>query len=388
MRRDAPDGRGVSEVLQTRAAPPVAAAGQGSVAPPMDTEVAGRLVELIGELLAVPSVVGYEDPMQTHLSKRLSELGLDTTTWDGSVVARGASAERLVIAAHTDRHGLVCTGPATFTYAAHVLPSLRGHGRGDRPPVPPTACADLGDEQVVAYDALSGSTTGEGTIPHSSVCAVGDFGMAVPVAGLDRLVPATPLAFTAGVVTDGMRVTGQLDNVVGVAMALLLAEQGFDGTIVFAPERLINGSWRHVLHALLAEEAGRPSLLVLDTSVFGDAEAVDAGAVVLRWRDRDAWFDTEMVKRLVGYAQRRDVPIVMKDRLVERLDEERRRNGQPEQGLGQTELGRLVRASAGHFNGASLKVPLCDAHPHQQTTSLPSLSNAMAVLVDAATQGL
>lgn len=354
----------------------------------MDTVVAGRVVELVSELLAVPAVVGYEDPIQSHLGKWLTERGLDVQVRDGAVVGRGSDPDHAVIAAHSDRHGLVCTAPSTYTYAAHVLPALRGHGLGDRPPTPSGACAAFGDEVVQAYDAISGSTTAEGTIPHQSVCMVDDFGMSVPVAGMAPVTPATPLAFAPALQVGPDRITGQLDNVVGMAMTLLLVEQGFDGTVVFAPERLINASWRHLMHTLLERPGGRSTLLVVDTSVFGDAEAVDAGGVVLRWRDADAWFDVEMVKRLVGYAQRRDVPIVMKDRLSERLDEDRLRNGQTPEGMGHTELGRLVRASGGHFNGASLKVPLCDAHPHQQTTSLLAISNAMAVLVDAVTQGV
>lgn len=347
----------------------------------MGSRLTERVVEQLAELLAIPAVVGYEGPLMRHLAARLEALGLTVRSGPGSVVGCGDDGGDLVLAAHADRHGLVCTGPGSFTYAAHVLPAIRGMPSAPRHAYAETICNQFGEEGVRAYDATTGQTVADGQVAHAAVCGIDDLGIKVPVDGLDGVRPATPIAFTGTLHRNGRRVTAQMDNVLGVAMALVMVEEGYQGTVVFTAEREVGGSWRYLYEQLLCQPDAPRLMLVLDTSPFTDAEAVDAGAVVLRWRDAQASFDTPTVKKLVEVAQGRNIPVVMKDRLIERLNGERRARGEAELDLGRTELGRLVRGSGGWANGATLQVPSVGYHTNTETVSTASIDNAMALLL-------
>lgn len=349
----------------------------------MDTDVAERVLARLEELVAIPSVVGYEGPLMRHLATQLEGRGLKVTTRPGVVVGGGDRAGRVVVTAHADRHGLICTGPGQFTYAADVLPSIRGIAAAHRHSFVETVCNRFEDETVRAYDPQTGNTVADGRVDHMAVCNIDDLGIEVPVRGLDRIGTATPVAFDGRVARNGLRVSAQLDNVLGVAMALVLVDMGFDGTVIFTAEEEIGGSWRYLNHELLQRTDAPETLLVLDTSPFADSEAVDAGAVVLRWRDATANFAVPVVSRLIAIAQARGVPVVVKDRLIERLNEERRALGVPEEGVGRTELGRLVVGSAGWANGATVQVPTTMYHTNAETTSLLAIGNVMRVLFDA-----
>ena len=67
-----------------------------------------------------PSVVGAEHPFFLSLKRELDELGVKTTLYEGLLVAEGDAPERGMISAHIDRHGLICTGPNEFQYAAFL----------------------------------------------------------------------------------------------------------------------------------------------------------------------------------------------------------------------------------------------------------------------------
>lgn len=349
----------------------------------MDTDVAERVLVKLQELVAIPSVVGYEGPLMRHLAAQLEGHGLKVTSRQGVVVGNGDRAGQVVVTAHADRHGLICTGPGQFTYAADVLPSIRGAATNHRHSFVETVCDRFEDEMVRAYDPRTGTTVGDGQVAHMAVCNIDDLGIEVPVRGLEHVATATPVAFDGRVGRNGHHVSAQLDNVLGVAMALVLVDMGFDGTVVFTAEEEIGGSWRYLNHELLQRTDAHRTLLVLDTSPFADSEAVDAGAIVLRWRDASARFDVPQVSRLIEIAQDHRIPVVVKDRLIERLNEERRAHGVPEEGLGRTELGRLVVGSAGWANGATLQVPTTAYHTNAETTSVEAIRNGMRVLMDA-----
>ena len=342
-----------------------------------------RVLTKLQQLVAVPSVVGYEGPLMRHLARELHTAGLDVTSSEGGVVGNGARGGRVVISAHADRHGLICTAPGTFTYAAHVLPAIRGVANSHRHAFAETVCTRFGDEEVRAYDPRTGNTVADGRVDHMAVCGIDDLGIEVPVKGLDAILTATPVAFQGKVVQEGKHVQAQLDNVLGVAMALVLVEGGFDGTVVFTAEEEIGASWRYLNHELLRHVQAPDTLIVLDTSPCDDTEAVDVGAVVLRWRDETARFSVPTVSRLIQISQSHDIPVVVKDRLIERLNEERRFNGRDELPLGRTELGRLVRGTAEFVNGATLQVPTTMYHTNAETTSVTAIANAMRVLRDA-----
>lgn len=71
-------------------------------------------------LIREPSVVGAEDSFFRLLRRELEELDISVERHSGVLVARGSDPESVILSAHIDRHGLVCTGTNEFQYAAFV----------------------------------------------------------------------------------------------------------------------------------------------------------------------------------------------------------------------------------------------------------------------------
>ena len=77
-------------------------------------------IDILATLLREPSVVGAEHAFFRVLQRELEERGAKVTWYEGLLVAQGSRPESLMLSAHIDRHGLVCTGPDEFQYAAFV----------------------------------------------------------------------------------------------------------------------------------------------------------------------------------------------------------------------------------------------------------------------------
>jgi putative aminopeptidase FrvX len=67
-----------------------------------------------------PSVVGAEHSFFRVLQRELEERGAKVTWFEGVLVAQGTDPNSLYLSSHIDRHGLICTGPNEFQYAAFV----------------------------------------------------------------------------------------------------------------------------------------------------------------------------------------------------------------------------------------------------------------------------
>ena len=77
-------------------------------------------IDILATLLREPSVVGAEHAFFRVLQRELEERGAKVTWYEGLLVAEGANPQSLMLSAHADRHGLICTGPNEFQYAASV----------------------------------------------------------------------------------------------------------------------------------------------------------------------------------------------------------------------------------------------------------------------------
>jgi hypothetical protein len=66
-------------------------------------------------------VLGCEDSFFRVLRRELEEAGAQVSYYQGILVAQGNHPDHLVLSAHIDRHGWLCTRPNEFQYA----PSLR-----------------------------------------------------------------------------------------------------------------------------------------------------------------------------------------------------------------------------------------------------------------------
>ena len=77
-------------------------------------------IDLLKLLIRAPSVVGAEHSFFRVLQRELEERGAKVTWYEGLLVAQGSDPFSTMFSAHIDRHGLVCTGPNEFQYAAFV----------------------------------------------------------------------------------------------------------------------------------------------------------------------------------------------------------------------------------------------------------------------------
>ena len=87
---------------------------------PIHERLSASFVDLLATLIRNPSVVGAEHSFFRVLQRELEERGARVTWYEGLLVAEGNQPDSVMFSAHIDRHGLICTGPNEFQYAAFV----------------------------------------------------------------------------------------------------------------------------------------------------------------------------------------------------------------------------------------------------------------------------
>lgn len=113
--------------------------------------------DLLTILARAPSVVGAEHSFFRVLQRALEERGADVKWYEGVLVAQGKRPHSLMLSAHIDRHGLICTGPNEFQYAAFVSggrSDLLGNSVSEE--LMQLIVDRMGDEKVFAYEPWSG----------------------------------------------------------------------------------------------------------------------------------------------------------------------------------------------------------------------------------------
>lgn len=111
------------------------------------------------------------------------------------LVARGSEPESVILSAHIDRHGLVCTGPNEFQYAAFIAGN-RGELTGDSvsEQMVATIADRFTDQRVQTHLPYTGTYIGQGTISSGYLCPK-RLNLIFELEGLDYLEPGTPVAF-------------------------------------------------------------------------------------------------------------------------------------------------------------------------------------------------
>ena len=130
-----------------------------------------QFTSLLHALMRQPSVVGHEHAFFRVLQRELEERGASVTWYEGLLVAQGSKPDQLYLSAHIDRHGLVCTGPNEFQYAAFVAGArsdLLGNSVSEQ--LMNKIVGRFQGEKVYAYEPWSGSYRGAGSIESASVC--------------------------------------------------------------------------------------------------------------------------------------------------------------------------------------------------------------------------
>ena len=326
--------------------------------------------DLLKTLIRTPSVVGAEHSFFRVLHRELEERGAKVSWYEGVLVAQGSDPGALMVSAHVDRHGLVCTGPKEFQYAAYVAGSrsdLLGNSVSEE--MMHTVAGRFDNVPVFAYEPWSGAYLGSGVINQSYICEH-RHNLIFETKGLEHLQAGTPVAYRDSLSVHDGCFTGQLDNVVSAAVLVHLFETGFQGTAFFTAQEEAGRSWRFLLEWFRRFGHSTNHLIVIDTSPYATSHEATQQQVVLRTRDANAPFNADLTGQLEALCQKYGIAYSYKDRFIEAANQALEKEGHKPQSLGSTEMGRIIAASQGLVDGTTLQLPTTGYHTTHETASI------------------
>lgn len=345
-----------------------------------DSTEISRFLDILKQLIRTPSVVGAEHSFFLVLKRELDEIGIQTTLYEGVLVAEGEKPDSGMISAHIDRHGLVCTGPNEFQYAAFTA-----HNRGDLTgdSVAEKTYQNIKErfmhQRVQAYDPWSGAYLGLGEIDNAYFCER-RVNLLFNVKGLEHLHAGTPVAYVDTLKYEDEHLSAQLDNVLSAAIILYLYERGYQGRAFFTAQEEVGKSWRYLLEWFRGRDISTDELLVLDTSPYPDRESADLQHIVLRHKDANANFSSSLSPKIVDICNEFSIKHGYKDEFIEKINKELAEQNRAPYSLGSTEMGRLVKASEGSIQGTTFQLPTTGYHTTSETVSMAALMDAIKVL--------
>ncbi|WP_029917506.1 peptidase M42 [Pelobacter seleniigenes] len=343
-----------------------------------------QFVDLLKALIRQPSVVGAEHSFFRVLQRELEERGARVSWYEGVLVAQGSEPDSAMFSAHIDRHGLICTGPNEFQYAAFVAgrrSDLLGNSVSEK------LMLKIVDRfqgvPVVAYEPWSGAYRGAGTITNAHICEYRN-NLIFEVAGLEHLVAGTPVAFSDRLTLQQDILSAQLDNVLTAAHLVHLYSLGFNGTTFFTAQEESGSSWRFLLEWFRRFNGATNRLIVVDTSPYPDRYSADQQQVVLRKKDANAQFDPDTTEQLAQYCRSLGITYSYKDAYIEAQNLQAAASGQQVMSLGSTELGRIIAASHGFVQGTTLQIPTSAYHTMRESSAMSANHAFSQLLLHAA----
>lgn len=346
-----------------------------------------NFIDLLKILIREPSVVGAEHAFFRVLQRELEERGAQVTWYEGLLVAQGQKPDSNYFSAHIDRHGLVCTGPNEFQYAAFVAGNrsdLLGNSVSEE--LMRKIVDRFSNTPLMAYEPWSGAYRGGGSIVDTRICEFRN-NLIFGVEGLEHLVAGTPVAFRDRLNLNGDLLSGQLDNVLTAASLVHLYDLGYQGTAFFTAQEEAGKSWRYLLEWFRRFGGSTNQLIVVDTSPYPDREQADAQQVVLRHQDANARFNTETTAQLERLCQKLGISFSYKDDFILERNAIAEKNGQKPASLGSTELGRITAASNGLVHGTTLQIPTTGYHTMEETASVASVKAYLNLLQEISAVG-
>lgn len=333
--------------------------------------------DILKPLIREPAVVGNEDSFFRVLRRELEEVGVNVQYYHGVLVAQGNRPHELFLSAHIDRHGLLCTGPNEFQYAAFIAGN-QGENMGESVSehMLHTIENRFQGQRVQAHLPYTGTYLGQGVITRSYICPERK-NLIFEVDGLDFLQPGTPVSFLDRLQISEQLISAQLDNVVSAAMLIYLFRQGFQGTGLFTAQEESGRSWRYTLSWFQRERLTTQRLIVLDTTPYATREDADAQHVALRHKDANGPFSDAMTQELVARCDDLGLTYSFKDEYITAQNKTRSRPYP----LGRTELGRIATATEGTINGTTLQIPTTEYHTATETAALASIAGVMQLLM-------
>ncbi|NJL48887.1 MAG: peptidase M42 [Leptolyngbyaceae cyanobacterium SM2_5_2] len=336
----------------------------------------GEFLEILQLLIREPAVVGCEDSFFRVLRRELEEVGAEVTYYHGVLVAQGSRPNELMLSAHVDRHGLLCTGPNEFQYAAFIAGNqseLTGDSVSEQ--MLNTIENRFQGQRVQAHLPYTGTYIGQGLITRSYICPERK-NLIFEVEGLEHLQPGTPIAFLDRLQFNDGYISAQLDNVVSAAIIIFLFRCGFAGTALFTAQEESGKSWRHALSWFQRQRLTTQRLVALDTSPYHNRAAADEQLVTLRRKDASANFAEGITQELAERCTQLGISYSYKDDYIEAQNRVRTKP----YSLGRTEMGRLTAATDGAVTGTTLQIPTTEYHTATETASLAAVTAMIRLL--------
>jgi putative aminopeptidase FrvX len=337
-------------------------------------------LDLLKQLIRVPSVTGAEHSFLLYLKRELEEIGIKTEHYDGLLVASGKDPLNGILSAHIDRHGVICTGPNEFQFAAFLAKNrsdLRGNSLSEQ--TFQQISQRYINQNVHAYEPFSGGYLGIGKITDAFLKEEIN-NLIFKIDGLNHLLPGTPIAFVDKLKQNGNLISAQLDNVLSAAIILYLYQHGFAGTAFFTAQEEAGKSWRFVHEWFKKNKISTDKLVVLDTSPYESREEADKQLIVLRNKDVNARFKSPLLKELKQFCKKNKISFSCKDKFIIEKNKLREKDGLKPLSIGSTELGRIVMESNGQIQGATLQIPTTGYHTVDETACVESIKAIIFIL--------
>lgn len=337
-------------------------------------------LDMLKQLIRIPSVIGSEQAFFLYLKRELEELGISTQYYDGLLVAQGKHPTHGMLSAHIDRHGLVCTGPNEFQFAAFLAKNrsdLTGNSVSEQ--TFQLITSRYLNQKVQAYEPWGGGYLGIGEITNAYMCEEIN-NLIFEIKGLSHLLPGTPIAFSDKLKNDNGLLSAQLDNVISAAIIIYLYQNGYQGTAFFTAQEEAGKSWRYIYEWFKKHKLSTNELLVLDTSPYDTRAQADVQQIVLRNRDANARFKSPLLKTLKNFCHKYSIDFSCKDVYIQEKNKIRQQNNQSLLSLGSTELGRIVKESHGSIQGTTLQIPTTGYHTVEETASVLSIKTVLFIL--------
>ena len=341
--------------------------------------LSNEFTDLLKAIIRHPSVVGAEHSFFRVLQRELEERGAKVTWYEGVLVAQGSKPFSTMFSAHIDRHGLICTGPNEFQYAAFISSNRTDLLNNSVSEELMTKITErFKSVPVFAYEPWSGVYRGNGVINSSYVCPFRN-NLIFEIEGLDDVVAGTPVAFKDKLKINHDRFEGQLDNVISAAVLVHLFSLGFEGTVFFTAQEEAGKSWRYLLEWFRRFGRSTNRLFVVDTSPFPSIEVANQQLLVLREKDANAAFNKEATQLVEHLCKTNNLSYLFKDRYVE--EENKLLNaGEKPRSIGSTEMGRIIAASNGLVDGTTIQIPTTGYHTMEESASMDSVSAFIKML--------
>lgn len=345
-----------------------------------------EFVDLLKAIIRQPSVVGAEHPFFRVLQRELEERGARVTWYEGLLVAQGNKPMSTMVSAHIDRHGLICTGPNEFQFAAFVAGNrsdLLGNSVSEDLMTKITGRFQA--LPVFAYEPWSGAYRGKGVIENAYVCEFRN-NLIFEIEGLDHVVAGTPVALEDKLKSEDGLFEGQLDNVLSAAVLVHLFSLGFEGTAFFTAQEEAGKSWRYLLEWFRRFGGSTNRLFVLDTSPFPTLEAASKQEVILREKDANAPFNKEATGLIERLCRENNISYLFKDKYVEEENKKLVSAGERPRSLGSTEMGRIIASSKGLVDGTTIQIPTTGYHTMDESVTYESVNAYIELLTALSTQ--